>query len=343
MTPELDLDRLTLSAGRHDPGSAMSVMEAVAYVAGEPWSDHPECASHVIGVFLRTWNDTLDDIDRQMLKPYIPRLVGTAAPPAVERARAWMASDWLIRTFMPAWLRRAGLTGSAAALEGLPEITSTDLIEQALPIMARARQDARVARDAAWGIARDAVGASTWDAVGTSGWSAARAAARSAFWHIAWDVAGETARAAAEVIARDAAWQALARTVTELQQSALSLLDRMIEAQMSVEFDDRTDDDMPPPAVLETVIHVTLGDGWHAEGTSSGTVLLVERTSRRSIEIAFSDWQTLVGFLAEAASAGHPRPAIEQHPAGGPAPAAPARLDVFGVYADAMRAARGLA
>jgi len=53
------------------------VMEAVAYVAGEPFSDHPACASPVITSFLISWNDSLPDDQRQMLKPYIPRIVGT--------------------------------------------------------------------------------------------------------------------------------------------------------------------------------------------------------------------------------------------------------------------------
>lgn len=52
--PSLDLDTLTLHAGRHSPGDEMCVMEAVAYIAGEPWSDHPECACPVIATFLRT-------------------------------------------------------------------------------------------------------------------------------------------------------------------------------------------------------------------------------------------------------------------------------------------------
>ena len=47
-----------LSAGAHehvDEGACL--MEAVSYVAGEPWSDKPTCACPVLGAFLRTWND----------------------------------------------------------------------------------------------------------------------------------------------------------------------------------------------------------------------------------------------------------------------------------------------
>ncbi|HWC30714.1 MAG TPA: hypothetical protein VG845_11600, partial [Dehalococcoidia bacterium] len=72
-----ELKTVTLDAGGHKPDGEFCVMEAVAYVAGEPWSDSPECASPVLGAFLRSWNDTLDDETRQLLKPYVPRLVGT--------------------------------------------------------------------------------------------------------------------------------------------------------------------------------------------------------------------------------------------------------------------------
>ena len=66
---------IVLAKGEHqDKMDAYCVMEAVAYVAGEPWSDHPQCACPVLTSFLISWNDALDDVTRQRLKPYIPRL-----------------------------------------------------------------------------------------------------------------------------------------------------------------------------------------------------------------------------------------------------------------------------
>ena len=73
------VEGLPLYVGSHSPNSTFCVMEAVAYVAGEPWSDSPECVSPVIAQFLRTWNDGLNDEDRQMLKPFIPKVIGTKA------------------------------------------------------------------------------------------------------------------------------------------------------------------------------------------------------------------------------------------------------------------------
>lgn len=91
---DLDLDGLFLSVGKHDPDGEMCVMEAVAYVAGERWSDAPACASPVIGAFLRAWNDCLPDDDRQTLKRYIPRLVGSNGTAEQENARTCQASAY---------------------------------------------------------------------------------------------------------------------------------------------------------------------------------------------------------------------------------------------------------
>jgi hypothetical protein len=129
MTPVIDerwekLKTLSLKSGAHSPDSTFCVMEAVAFVAGEEWSDRPQCACPVIGAFLRSWNDGLpSDAERdRLLKDLIPQLVGTRNKD-VERKRSLMAADWLIRTHTPAWLRLAGLVAQAERLEALPEIT----------------------------------------------------------------------------------------------------------------------------------------------------------------------------------------------------------------------------
>ncbi|MEZ5421018.1 MAG: hypothetical protein R2708_27265, partial [Vicinamibacterales bacterium] len=100
MTATYDPARLqqlppALSAGgHHGPDDGMCVMEAVAFVAGEPWSDHPACACPVIGAFLRAWNDGLPDDERdRLLRPLIPRLINTRSTRAVEQRRADLALD----------------------------------------------------------------------------------------------------------------------------------------------------------------------------------------------------------------------------------------------------------
>ena len=224
MTIALDLDTLVLDKGSHpSPDDGMCVMEAVAVVAGETFSDHPACASPMIGAFLRSWNDTLNDEDRQQLKRYVTLLPGTAASPEVEDARAWMALDWLVRTYTPAWLRLAKLDAQAERLEALPEFRAGMDVPSIRPTIDAVRKDAAAAgaaaRDAAWAAARDAARAAAW--------AAARDAAGDAAWAAAWDAAGAAARDAAWAAARDA----LRPTRDELMVSAHGLLDRMIEAQ----------------------------------------------------------------------------------------------------------------
>ena len=163
MKVQLDESRLaslpSLSSGNHQPDSQMCVMEALAFVAAESWTDHPACCCPVIGAFCRSWNDALpSDADRdRLLKPLIPRLVGSRSTPAVEQRRAWLATDWLVRTCAPAWLTLVkDLEPHATALRGLPELISTERARDAQPTITAAGA-AGVA--AAWAAHRDAAGA----------------------------------------------------------------------------------------------------------------------------------------------------------------------------------------
>jgi hypothetical protein len=137
------LSGLTLLRGSHNPDSKFCVMEAVAYVAGETWTDSPECASTPIASIMRRINDVMTDDERQVLKPYIPRLVGTAASSAIETKRRYMATDWCARVSAPRSLRRIGLIEEAERLEQLAEIINTETFEAARPAM-------RSAADAAY-------------------------------------------------------------------------------------------------------------------------------------------------------------------------------------------------
>lgn len=95
-----------LLAGEHVTlESGMCLLEATAYVAGEPWSDHPACVSPVLAEFGRAWNDGMrSDEERESLKQYIPRLIGTVGDAAADERRGWLALDWLVRVHTPAWL-----------------------------------------------------------------------------------------------------------------------------------------------------------------------------------------------------------------------------------------------
>ena len=223
-TSTADLSRLAtlppLAKGAHKRDENVAcMMEAVAFVAGERWSDHPVCACPVISEFLRLWNDALPDSERDaLLRPLVALMVGTRSTEAVERRRATMATDWLIREYAPAWLRSAGLAVQADALAVLPEITDLAQYSPLMPVLNAVRNDALAARAAAGVAAEVAAGNATRATAG----DAARAAAGS--------TAGAAARDAAWVAAQAVAKCALMVTTASLQQSALILVHRMIGA-----------------------------------------------------------------------------------------------------------------
>ena len=131
-------DRLVLRSGSHSTraADALCVMEAVAWVAGEPHSDHPACACPVIGAFLRSWNDNLpdDETRTRLLAPLIPRIVGSRATREVEARRSYLALDWLAREQAPAWLSlRDDLKAHAVALRGLAPLTDAEACRKAQP------------------------------------------------------------------------------------------------------------------------------------------------------------------------------------------------------------------
>ena len=129
-TITIDQSRLaritTLKPGHHSLGSEeMCFMEAVAYVADDNWSEYPGCSCPVIGEFIAVWNNTLpSDEDRtRLLVPLIPKIICTRSTKSVERRRAMMAADWLVRTHTGAWLRLAKLNNHADVLASLPDFT----------------------------------------------------------------------------------------------------------------------------------------------------------------------------------------------------------------------------
>jgi hypothetical protein len=253
-----------LAKGPHDrPEDGMCAMEWAAYVAGEPHTDQPVCVSPVLRSFCISLNDAWDDDMRQRLRPYLARCIGTAGD-GMDRERGFLALDWQIRTYLPAWFRLAGLTEDADRVAALAPIVDLASAKAAAPLVrascdkaaaawdaagaaarAAAGDAARVAAgaaagDAAWDAAGAAVGDAARVAAGDAAGDAARVAAGVAAGAAAWDAAGDAARdaarvaagAAARVAAGAAARAALAPTVRELQESALDLLDRMLPKVM---------------------------------------------------------------------------------------------------------------
>jgi hypothetical protein len=239
------LDTLHLDKGAHgsfDDGHC--ILEVSSWLAGREHGDSPPCVSPVLRTYLISLNDQWDDEHRQLLLPYAARIVGTAGD-GQDEARSYLALDWLIRTFTPAWLDLAGLTVEAGELRGLRRIVDLVAARDAGPVVRNARTKAADARAAAWdaawdaarAAARDAARAAAWDAARAAARDAARAAARAAAWDAAWDAAWAAAWDAARAAAWDAAWdaagdaaRAAARAAAAiLQVSALTLLDSMID------------------------------------------------------------------------------------------------------------------
>ena len=210
-----------LYAGQHTPDSKMCLLEAVAYVAGESWSDSPQCVSPVLAAFGRGWNDGMrSNKEREQLRQYIPLLINTVSTQEVESRRSYMAADWIIRTHLPTWLRLAGLSAKADALASLPPIVNKSDVVAARPFI-------ETAEAAAWTAARDttAGAAGFTDPAGAAAWAAGAAGA--APWYTPWDTPWDTPWATARV----AAGAALEPTVKVLQESAHVLYRRMIEAK----------------------------------------------------------------------------------------------------------------
>jgi hypothetical protein len=219
----LDLDTLVLRSGTHaSPSTGVSLMEAVSAFAGEPWSNSPSCTSAVIAAYAGSLNDWLSDDDRQRLKAYIPRLVGTAQPD-LELRRGFACADAAVRVFAPLAFKAAGLVEEAAKLGALAPVDN----ESALAAWSAA--------ESAESAARSAASLSAWSAAESmrSAADAARSAARSA--SSAARAAGESATASARLAARAAeSAQAAARSAdrapaeSAARAAAFALLDRLL-------------------------------------------------------------------------------------------------------------------
>jgi hypothetical protein len=217
-----------LARGPHNTAAdGLCAMEWVSFIAGENHTDQPVCVDLPLRSFCIGLNDDLDDEQRQRLRPYLGRCIGTTGDGRTSE-RGYMCLDWIVRTYTPTWLELAGLADDAAALRALPEIVDLDTAKVAGPVVRASQKKA----DAAWTAAGDAAWTAAGDAARAAAGDAARAAARTAAWTAARDAAWTAARAAAGDAAWTAAGAALASTVKALQDSAFDLLDRMLPKVM---------------------------------------------------------------------------------------------------------------
>jgi len=105
--PSVTHQTIKLSKGKHSsPESGACVMELASMLAGEPFSDHPQAVSPVIGSFLRAYNDAIGDQRRQDLYAYASKAVGSRGPADAERSRGDRLLDWTARIRTRRWTQR---------------------------------------------------------------------------------------------------------------------------------------------------------------------------------------------------------------------------------------------
>lgn len=220
-----------LSRGDHaSPQDGVCLLELYALEQGLPHSSRGEGVCPVLVEMGRRLNDVLDDEPRQLLLPIRHLLPGTAGD-GHDEARAWLAADWLIRTYLPAWLALApGLRPHAERLRALPPVRDATSARRARSVVAAAGAAAETAAGTAAGdAARDAAGDAAGAAARAAAWAVAvapaGAAARAPAGTVTWAAVGAAVEAVAGVAHLDGV--DLAPTSGELQASAIDLYERM--------------------------------------------------------------------------------------------------------------------
>ena len=87
-----------LRRGKHaSPEKGVCVMELASMLAGEPFSDRPQAVCPVVGAYLRSYNDVVDDERRQDLYAYAAEAIGTSGSAELRRARAERCLEEIVR------------------------------------------------------------------------------------------------------------------------------------------------------------------------------------------------------------------------------------------------------
>jgi hypothetical protein len=90
-----DPSSVRLAPGAHSsPREGACVVELASILAGEEFSDRPRCVDPVIAAFLRGWNDRAGHADRQRLRPYAERIVGSRGSRRLTRERRELCLQW---------------------------------------------------------------------------------------------------------------------------------------------------------------------------------------------------------------------------------------------------------
>ena len=174
-----DFGPFKLSVGKHKgPEEGMCVMEMVSFLAGDEWSDMPQCACPILSGFCQRINDRFGQEQRDELQTLVPMLIGTRSPEH-EKARADILAWGAVRKFAPFYFRKAGLIEWADRLAGFQ-----GSLRDAQELLFEARK------------AADALAAAyAYAAAGAAAYAAAEAAEAAAAAYAAYAAAADAAAA----------------------------------------------------------------------------------------------------------------------------------------------------
>src|SRR5690606_28388350 len=149
-----------LSRGRHrNPKRGACFMEFASYLAGERWSDHPQCTHPLLAFLARGVNDFTGDDGRQRLAPLIPSVIGlTGSDPRLDVVLALRAATTALPVVAES-RQRALASGVISCDRMLAALGGAS--EEERELVRRAARDVPLAWEWAQGFCRDLAPRST--------------------------------------------------------------------------------------------------------------------------------------------------------------------------------------
>mgnify|MGYP001561546479 FL=1 len=123
------LNTLDIDVGGHSSfEDGHCSMELVSWLAGEEYSFRPKCACPVPSKFVIKLNDRIvkREMRTKLLRPILPKLVDSAVGPEATLKRMYVASDAIVRIFIPIVLDAEGFQEWAQTMRDMPEIIDED-------------------------------------------------------------------------------------------------------------------------------------------------------------------------------------------------------------------------
>jgi hypothetical protein len=145
----VNADSVRLEPGTHrSPRDGMCLLELASLLAEEKFSDRPRCVCAVIAAFLRDWNDRSGHAQRQRLRPYARRVVGSRASRRVTHRRRDICLIWAGADLSGNWIsravRRVGMRMRIMAILGIgPAVRLNEGAGQLAARVVFARYDSR--------------------------------------------------------------------------------------------------------------------------------------------------------------------------------------------------------